>query len=101
MTSVYGPACSRPSDPATSQLVEEVLVQVLVGILCTHRQEDVASDELMNHLKHSLESLEVVGWKLLGLKHIIWHLTSKNMGMPHSKQMVMMNKGTPYVIHQL
>ena len=38
------------SSPAPSQLVEELLVQLLVALLAPHREEDVAADELVDHL---------------------------------------------------
>ena len=38
------------SSPAPSQLVEELLVELLVALLAPHREEDVAADELVDHL---------------------------------------------------
>ena len=38
------------SSPAPSQLVEELLVELLVALLAPHREEDVAPDELVDHL---------------------------------------------------
>ena len=38
------------SSPAPGQLVEELLVELLVALLAPHREEDVAADELVDHL---------------------------------------------------
>ena len=43
-------SCSS-SLPASGQLVEELFIELLVDFLAPHRQEDVAADELVHHLK--------------------------------------------------
>ena len=52
------------SSPAASELVEELLVELLVGLLAPHGQEDVAADELVDHLAVRREALrqEGVSW---------------------------------------
>ena len=37
------------SSPAASELVEELLVELLVAFLAPHREEDVPTDELVDH----------------------------------------------------
>ena len=48
------------SHPASSELVEELLVQLLITLLASHGQEDVATDEFMNNFAISREALK---WK--------------------------------------
>ena len=52
------PGCSSP---AASELVEELLVELLVALLASHRQEDVAADELVDHLAVRREALRQGG----------------------------------------
>ena len=40
------PGCSSP---AAGELVEELLVELLVALLASHREEDVPTDELVDH----------------------------------------------------
>ena len=44
-------------DPAAGQLVEKLLIEVLVGFLASHGQEDVAADELVNNFAVRRETL--------------------------------------------
>ena len=37
------------SSPSPSELVEELLVELLVALLASHREEDVPTDELVDH----------------------------------------------------
>ena len=46
------------SHPASSELVEELLVQLLITLLASHGQEDVSSDELMNNFTISRQTLK-------------------------------------------
>ena len=52
------PGCSSP---AAGELVEELLVELLVAPLASHRQEDVAADELVDHLAVRREALRQGG----------------------------------------
>ena len=54
-TSLTGPAAAL--DPAAGQLVEKLLIEVLVGFLASHGQEDVAADELVNNFAVRRETL--------------------------------------------
>ena len=38
------------SDPPSGQLVEHFVVELLVRLLASHQQEDVAADELVDNL---------------------------------------------------
>ena len=49
------------SSPAASELVEELLVELLVALLAPHGQEDVAADELVDHLAVRREALQQEG----------------------------------------
>ena len=49
------------SSPAAGELVEELLVELLVALLAPHRQEDVAADELVDHLAVRREALQQGG----------------------------------------
>ena len=49
------------SSPAASELVEELLVELLVALLASHGQEDVAADELVDHLAVRREALQQEG----------------------------------------
>ena len=49
------------SSPAAGELVEELLVELLVGLLAPHGQEDVAADELVDHLAVRREALQQGG----------------------------------------
>ena len=49
------------SSPAAGELVEELLVELLVALLAPHRQEDVAADELVDHLAVRREALRQGG----------------------------------------
>ena len=49
------------SSPAASELVEELLVELLVTLLAPHGQEDVAADELVDHLAVRREALQQEG----------------------------------------
>ena len=49
------------SSPAASELVEELLVELLVALLAPHGQEDVAADELVDHLAVRREALQQGG----------------------------------------
>merc|ERR1719204_705102 len=60
------PGCSSPS---TGELVEELLVELLVGLLAPHGQEDVAADELVDHLAVRREALEDHVLVVLKLDH--------------------------------
>merc|ERR1712209_69028 len=46
------------SHPAPSQLVEELLVQLLITLLASHGQEYVSSDELVNNFTICRQALE-------------------------------------------
>ncbi len=46
------------SHPPAGQLVEHVGVQLLVGVLGPHGEEDVAADELVDHLAVGGEAVE-------------------------------------------
>lgn len=52
------PGCSSP---AAGELVEELLVELLVALLAPHGQEDVAADELVDHLAVRREALQQGG----------------------------------------
>ena len=52
------PGCSSP---AAGELVEELLVELLVALLAPHGQEDVAADELVDHLAVRREALRQGG----------------------------------------
>ena len=52
------PGCSSP---AASELVEELLVELLVALFAPHGQEDVAADELVDHLAVRREALQQGG----------------------------------------
>ena len=55
------------SSPAAGELVEELLVELLVAFLAPHGQEDVAADELVDHLAVRREALQqgvLVGFKM-------------------------------------
>ena len=45
------PSSFQLSNPTAGQLVEHLLVQLLVGLLAAHGEEDVTADELVNYLK--------------------------------------------------
>ena len=49
------------SSPAAGELVEELLVELLVALLAPHGQEDVAADELVDHLAVRREALQQGG----------------------------------------
>ena len=49
------------SSPAAGELVEELLVELLVAFLAPHGQEDVAADELVDHLAVRREALQQEG----------------------------------------
>lgn len=57
------------SSPAAGELVEELLVELLVALLAPHRQEDVAADELVDHLAVRREALEDHVLVVLELDH--------------------------------
>ena len=40
---------SSSSSPSPSELVEELLIQLLVALLASHWEEDVPTDELVDH----------------------------------------------------
>ena len=52
------PGCSSP---AAGELVEELLVELLVALFAPHGQEDVAADELVDHLAVRREALQQEG----------------------------------------
>lgn len=56
-------------DPAAGQLVEKLLIEVLVGFLASHGQEDVAADELVNNFAVRRETLENNVFIVLKLYH--------------------------------
>ena len=66
------------SSPAAGELVEELLVELLVALLAPHRQEDVAADELVDHLAVRREALRQGGdsW-VQGFKEdlLTWKIT--------------------------
>ena len=66
------------SSPTASELVEELLVELLVALLAPHGQEDVAADELVDHLAVRREALqqEGVSW-VQGFKEdlLTWKIT--------------------------
>ena len=69
------------SSPAAGELVEELLVELLVALLAPHRQEDVAADELVDHLAVRREALQqgvLVGFKENVLTWKITFLSSSN-----------------------
>ena len=47
------------SDPAAGQLVEELFVQRLTGLLGSHAQKYISSDELVNDLAVGRQTLEL------------------------------------------
>ena len=62
----------RPSDPSSRQLVEQFLVEVLVGLFAAHGEEDVSADELVDDLAIGGETLENDVLIILKLDH---HMT--------------------------
>lgn len=61
------------SHPSASELVEQFLVQLLVGVLGPHGQEDVASDELVEDLAVGGQAREDDA-SLLELDHHVLYL---------------------------
>lgn len=47
------------SNPATRQLVEQVLVQCLIVLFGSHRAEDVPANEFVGHLARCTETLKL------------------------------------------
>ena len=64
---------ARPSDPSSSQLVEQLLVEVLVGLFAAHGEEDVSADELVDDLAIGGEALENDVLAVSKLEHNINH----------------------------
>ena len=46
------------SNPTTGQLVEHLLVELLVGFLAAHGEEDVTTDELVHNFAVGREAVE-------------------------------------------
>lgn len=70
---------ARPSDPSSSQLVEQFLVEVLVGLFAAHGEEDVSADELVDDLAIGGEALENDVLIVLELDH---HMTRLPVDIP-------------------
>lgn len=58
--------------PAASQFVEELLVESLIGFFGAHRQENVATDELVHHFAVGRQTAEN-DTLLLKLDHHVLH----------------------------
>ena len=64
------------SSPSSSQLVEELLVELLVALFAPHWEEDVAADELVDHFAIRRKALQHKY-----VKNILEEGSFLNMGM--------------------
>jgi len=70
---------TRGLHPPPGQFMEKLLVELLIRILASHGEEDVATDKLVDHLTVSRETLEDDVLIILELNH---HMSCLPINIP-------------------